>query len=167
MNWDALGAIAELLGAIAVFLTLAYLTVQVRQNSKALELQNQFSAAQIMQSRTDTVMSFCGTVASNEELLQAASLATSDLDSLDPANMTARERVQYRMMLNMARSMFENNFDQANHGFLSKDFYTGSVIGNIENYGEAFLKFNIGMTKAFRSEVEKVLAEKNRRASKS
>ena len=29
MNWDALGAIAELLGAIAVFLTLAYLTVQV------------------------------------------------------------------------------------------------------------------------------------------
>ncbi len=29
MNWDALGAIAELLGAIAVFLTLAYLTVRV------------------------------------------------------------------------------------------------------------------------------------------
>ena len=28
MNWDALGAIAELLGAIAVFLTLAYLTIQ-------------------------------------------------------------------------------------------------------------------------------------------
>ncbi len=63
MNWDALGAVAELLGAIAVFLTLAYLTVQVRQNSKALELQNEFSAAQIMQARTDTVMSFCGTVA--------------------------------------------------------------------------------------------------------
>ena len=64
------------------------------------------------------------------------------------------------MMLNMARSMFENNFDQANHGFLSKDFYTGSVVGNIENYGEAFLKFNIGMTAEFRSEVERVLAEK-------
>ena len=48
MNWDALGAIAELLGAIAVFLTLAYLTVQVRQNSAALKQQNQFSAAQIM-----------------------------------------------------------------------------------------------------------------------
>lgn len=69
MNWDALGAIAELLGAIAVFLTLAYLTIQVRQNSVALDLQNQFSAAQIMQARTDTVMSFCGTIASNEELL--------------------------------------------------------------------------------------------------
>ena len=42
MNWEALGAIAELLGALAVFLTLAYLTIQVRQNSKALDLQNQF-----------------------------------------------------------------------------------------------------------------------------
>ncbi len=40
MNWDALGAIAELRGAIAVFLTLAYLKIQVRQNSKALILQN-------------------------------------------------------------------------------------------------------------------------------
>ena len=58
MNWDALGAIAELLGAIAVFLTLAYLTVQVRQNSAALKQQNQFSAAQIMQAKTDTFMSY-------------------------------------------------------------------------------------------------------------
>ena len=163
MNWDALGAIAELLGAVAVFLTLAYLTIQVRQNSVALDLQNQFSAAQIMQARTDTVMSYCGTVASNEELLEAASLATSEPDSLDPSTMTPKERIQYRMVLNMARSMFENNFEQANHGFLSKDFYIGSVVGNIENYGEAFLKFDIQMTKEFRAEVERVLANKKER----
>ena len=51
MNWDALGAIAELLGAVAVFATLAYLTVQVRQNSKAQEQQNDLTSAVIMQSR--------------------------------------------------------------------------------------------------------------------
>ena len=68
MNWDALGAIAELLGAIAVFLTLAYLTVQVRQNSKALELQNKFSAAQIMQARTDTLTQVIATSSSAENL---------------------------------------------------------------------------------------------------
>ena len=68
MNWDALGAIAELLGAIAVFLTLAYLTVQVRQNSKALELQNKFSAAQIMQARTDTLTPVIATSSSVENL---------------------------------------------------------------------------------------------------
>ena len=34
MNWDALGAIGEVVGAIAVVATLAYLAVQIRQNNK-------------------------------------------------------------------------------------------------------------------------------------
>ena len=30
MNWDAIGALGEVLGSIAVFLTLGYLAIQVR-----------------------------------------------------------------------------------------------------------------------------------------
>ncbi|MEP1469336.1 MAG: hypothetical protein ABJK25_00025 [Halieaceae bacterium] len=37
MNWDAVGAIAEVIGAVAVIITLAYLAVQIRQNSRLLE----------------------------------------------------------------------------------------------------------------------------------
>lgn len=33
MNWDAIGAVAELLGAIAVFASLIYLATQIRHNS--------------------------------------------------------------------------------------------------------------------------------------
>ena len=33
MNWEAIGALAELAGAAAVVITLIYLTVQLRQNS--------------------------------------------------------------------------------------------------------------------------------------
>ena len=33
MNWTALGAIAELIGGLAVLITLIYLAVQVRQNT--------------------------------------------------------------------------------------------------------------------------------------
>lgn len=33
MNWDALGAIGELLGAVGVLITLVYLSIQVRNNS--------------------------------------------------------------------------------------------------------------------------------------
>ncbi len=36
MNWDAIGSIAEVVGALAVLITLAYLAVQVRQNSTQL-----------------------------------------------------------------------------------------------------------------------------------
>ncbi|MEM7099018.1 MAG: hypothetical protein AAF541_12225 [Pseudomonadota bacterium] len=46
MNWDALGAIAELLGAIAVFATLAYLAVQVRQSNIVTKEQAQYHMLQ-------------------------------------------------------------------------------------------------------------------------
>ena len=42
MNWEALGAIAELLGAIGVIATLGYLATQIRQNSKLLQLNNTY-----------------------------------------------------------------------------------------------------------------------------
>ncbi|MGB0133791.1 hypothetical protein, partial [Dokdonella sp.] len=35
MNWDAIGAIGEIAGAIGVIVTLLYLAIQLRQNTKA------------------------------------------------------------------------------------------------------------------------------------
>ncbi len=40
MNWDAIGAIAELIGGIAVLITLIYLSIQVKQNSQMQRQQN-------------------------------------------------------------------------------------------------------------------------------
>jgi hypothetical protein len=36
VNWEALGAIANLLAAIGVIATLIYLSIQIRQNTKAV-----------------------------------------------------------------------------------------------------------------------------------
>jgi hypothetical protein len=47
MNWDAVGAVAELLGALGVIITLAYLATQIRQNTQTVRAQgaaSQFSA---------------------------------------------------------------------------------------------------------------------------
>jgi len=38
MNWEAIGAIGEVLGAVAVLVTLVYLAVQIRQNTQALKV---------------------------------------------------------------------------------------------------------------------------------
>ena len=38
MNWEAIGAIGEVLGAIAVLVTLAYLAIQIRQNTQAMRV---------------------------------------------------------------------------------------------------------------------------------
>jgi hypothetical protein len=37
MNWDAIGAIGEIIGAFAVVATLFYLAVQIRQNNRNVE----------------------------------------------------------------------------------------------------------------------------------
>lgn len=36
MDWEAIGAIAEIIGAVAIVVTLIYLAIQVRQNSEIL-----------------------------------------------------------------------------------------------------------------------------------
>ena len=58
MNWAAISAIAELCGAVAVFFTFIYLTIQVRKNSNAIQQQNREATAQMMESRGDTLINF-------------------------------------------------------------------------------------------------------------
>jgi hypothetical protein len=36
MNWEALGAIGEIVGTVAVVVTLGYLAVQIRQNTRTM-----------------------------------------------------------------------------------------------------------------------------------
>lgn len=53
MNWDAVGAIAELLGALGVFCSLMYLAIQVRSNSSLIRMQNINEQTSHMQSFAD------------------------------------------------------------------------------------------------------------------
>ena len=50
MNWDAIGAIAELLGAIAVLATLLYLAIQIRQSSSSIHNQTSWAITQALDS---------------------------------------------------------------------------------------------------------------------
>mgnify|MGYP003300637055 CR=1 FL=1 len=58
MNWEAMGAIGEVVGAIAVVLTLAYLAIQVRQNSNPLDQQNKVEKAKTAQDKVEPVMRY-------------------------------------------------------------------------------------------------------------
>ena len=150
MNWDALSAIAELSSAVAVFFTLIYLTIQVRQNSNAIQQQNKVATAQMMQSRGDTLINFFSLGINDEKALNIFSgiFQRADLDS-------TREW----LVVNTARAMWENLFYQYREGFLPEDFYKQGVATGIRLAGPKFLEMNIPMQTEFKEEVLRLLAE--------
>ena len=46
MNWEAVGAMGEIVGALAVLATLYYLSGQIKINSREIERANDYQSAQ-------------------------------------------------------------------------------------------------------------------------
>jgi len=55
MNWDAIGALGEVLGAIAVLATLYYLARQIRQSTVATRISNYHDAQQQLWSAAESI----------------------------------------------------------------------------------------------------------------
>lgn len=53
MNWEAIGAIGELVGGIAVIATLIYLAIQVKHSKALLERNESIALSQMYQARAD------------------------------------------------------------------------------------------------------------------
>lgn len=90
MNWDAIVAIVEVVGLIAVVVSLVYLAIQVRQNSQLIS-QNTFVARSAMVHETSVFYArFFEMIADNSEL---ASIFRRGVDSeeLDPDDITRFE----------------------------------------------------------------------------
>ncbi len=73
MNWEALGAIGEIVGAIAVVVTLVYLALQVRSSARATE-------AQVHASLSSEMEHLATSMAQDDALSEAMSLALKSKD---------------------------------------------------------------------------------------
>ena len=57
MNWEAIGAIGEIVGAISVLVTLIFLILQIQQNTIALQQQSSRASTSSLQQISATMMS--------------------------------------------------------------------------------------------------------------
>lgn len=87
VNWNALGAIAELLGAVGVLVSLLYLAAQIRQNTRWLKQQ----AFQVGTNEIRRWSSHFSESQANSELFLRGQ---ADFSSLDPT-----ERFRFTMMI--------------------------------------------------------------------
>ena len=97
MNWDAIGAVGELIGAIAVVITLVYLAIQIRQNTKTVRASTYQSVAEALadgsykmighfDTDTDKILLFVGTLRRYENLhfqLRQGNIAEEDAEGVE------------------------------------------------------------------------------------
>jgi hypothetical protein len=97
MNWDAIGALGELVGAVAVVATLVYLSVQLRQNTKTIRLGSAQSVNEELQDMFSQL--------SSDESLAAVFLEAGTSSSLQGVNL-----VRYYTFNNNILRVYENAF---------------------------------------------------------
>jgi hypothetical protein len=131
VNWEAVGAIGEIVGAIAVVATLLFLTVQLRQNTKSVDEARKATVSQLYQFRANMHMD--GTLRRAEttgfnalELEQKArSVGVSELSEIEVEFL--------RIHMIAAAVRLDNGLFQHHNGFLDDDYleYIESVIANL------------------------------------
>ncbi|MFT5210105.1 MAG: hypothetical protein ACI9CE_001829 [Flavobacterium sp.] len=78
MNWDAIGAIGEIIGALTVIFTLAILIFQIKQSTKATIESNQLERANALGHHAESISRWRGRIAENEDLSQIWLKAKND-----------------------------------------------------------------------------------------
>ncbi len=113
MNWEAVGAVGEILGAAAVVITLVYLVAQLRLNTTAIK-------AQTRSSLTDQMLAIVTVHSTNPRLVDA------ELKTMSGAPIDATEqRLMYMYRFAWFRQ-WENQFYQFRHRMLDESEFSSA-----------------------------------------
>ena len=150
MNWNAIGAIGEWVGALAVVVTLAYLARQMSLNTRQLRRAEQnttqanFSALRLA-------------VAQNGELAQLVFTARTDFASLDPVS-----RFRVEQYFSEQTFVYYNVWDRVQKGDVNVKWeeVVRAPAGMLQtDYGrELWPRFRLGVAPEFRAVMDRLAA---------
>ena len=113
MNWEAVGAISQIVGAVFVGITLIYLAAQLRQNTSALK-SSAFLAVSTLMGSTMEVW------ATHSDIAPLLIRAQAGLDGLTPD-----ERARFGFMMMMTYRRLETVVVQRHLGFIDRELTEG------------------------------------------
>ena len=114
LNWDAIGAIAELLGAVGVIASVLYLAVQIRSNTRSQESTVQHS---LHEETVTRMMVF----AQDSDLAERLIRADESWDQL-----TKVEKAQVASFMRAVFKGFENIYLQYLRGYYAEEDIVGT-----------------------------------------
>lgn len=159
MELQDLGAIGDLVGGIAVVVSLVYVAYQIRQNSLQIEHNSRSVEAAMYQQTADAFSRWQALVAQDEALASIWARGMAG-QALDPV-----ERVRFGMLVGFLLNAYENSYYQRELGALQRNTLAISrgvlapLIASPE--GAAWWR-NVGpsvLTAEFRGAVEKLVGD--------
>ena len=136
MNWDAIGAVAELTGAMGVIGSLIYLAVQIRQNTQSLR-------ASAYDSITGHIAELNKLIVSNAEVAAITDEGDQDRSSLSPdkrkrydAFQSSRFRHYDNLHYQYQRGLLEESRWQPLQKALAYHLRKPGVVSSWEQYRE-------------------------------
>lgn len=113
MNWDIIGAVSEFVGAITVVITLIYLSVQIRQNTRAVRFNTGHAV-------TEEFRDMFALMAEHKDLADLVNKAAVDVDSI-----TGIDKVRYYGLNSNFIRALENAYIQWTEGALDPRHWEG------------------------------------------
>lgn len=158
-----LGALGELLGAIGVIVTLIYLSVQIRQNTRSMNESKRLALAQTYQIRADALQGMLVQAAASQTigplLVKLTQLGyPADVAALD--KLTTLERGIFKQWQIAQHIHWDNMYYQYQQGFLDPEYYEDEFKVRVRRLAPAWRALGLtGGRTSFRREIERVLQE--------
>ena len=163
MSIMELGALGELLGAIGVIITLAYLAVQIRQNTHSINENKRLALAQTYQMRADALQGMLVQAAVSEKLGTLIYKLTTlgyptDLSSL--SRISEEERGIFRQWQIAQITHWDNMFYQYQQGYIDPEYYENEFRVRVRRLAPVWKELGLlGGRTSFKEEIESILRE--------
>jgi hypothetical protein len=159
MNWDAIGAIAELLGAVGVIASLIYLAKQIRHSGEQMQENTRAARSAAYQQFENSIHDRAMSQVTVPGLARIVMLGMSDLEQLDE-----EEGQQFALWKYGNMRGFDDAYYQYQLGMFDEGRWQMSIAElkwNLQHPGVITLweQMRLSLSPAFVAVVEEILAE--------
>jgi hypothetical protein len=157
------GSIGEVIGALAVVVTLIYLAKQIRQNTHAMDESRKLALAQTYQMRSDALQAMLVHAADSEHIgpiiIKLTELGyPEDVKALDALGDAERRR--FRMWQIAQQTHWDNMHYQYQQGYLDPEYYEDEFKHRVARLAPTWKA--LGLTngrRSFLDEIERLSTE--------
>jgi hypothetical protein len=160
MNLQDWGAIGEVVGAIAVVVTLIYLAKEIRLNTHAMDEGRKLALAQTYQMRSDALQAMLVQAADSEHIGPIIAKLTDLGYPTDPKaleGLSAEEWRRFRMWQIAQQTHWDNMHYQFQQGYLDPEYYEDAFKERVARLAPTWKALGLaGGRRSFVAEVERL-----------